>query len=103
MEISLTIQTAIWALQEVNFLAIRWRAAIKKSSEICTMSADRTRAHQGADNLKQLNVVDDSSSPTEVNLAVGNLKQPNVVDNSDSPLSSLSSSEDMPDPERFEW
>ena len=102
-EISLTMQTAIRALQEVDPLAIRRRAAIKKSNEICTTSADKTRAHQGAGNLKQPNVVDDSSSPTNVNLGVGDLKQPNVVDDSDSPLSSLSSIEDMPDPEESEW
>lgn len=98
-EISLTIQTAIWALQEVDPLVIRRRAAIKKSNEICIMSADKTRTHQGAGNLKQPNVVDDSSSTTNVKLGVGDLKQPNVLDDSDLPLSSLSSSEDMADPE----
>ena len=67
------------------------------------MSANKTWTHQGADNLKQPNVVDDSSSPPNVNLRVGDFKQPNVFDNSDSLLLSLSYIEDMLDPEKSEW
>lgn len=97
------MQTAIRALQEVNPLAIHRQAAIKRSNEICTTLADKTRTHQRASNPKQPNVVDDSSLPTNIKLGVGDLKQPNVVGDSDSPLSSLSSLEDMPDPEESEW
>ena len=120
-EISLTMQTAIRALQEVDPLAIRRRAAIIRLNGVCTALSDGTKAHLGVGNLKQPNVVDDSDSPIKIQLGVSDLKQPNVVDNSDSPiktrlgvrnlkqpnvvddsdspLSSLSSSEDMPDPE----
>ncbi len=102
-EISLTMQTVIQALQKVDPLAIHWRAAIIKSNKISTSLSDSTKAHLGVSNLKQPNVVDDSDSPTKAHLGVCNLKQPNVVDDSHSLLSSLSSSEDLPDSEESEW
>ena len=98
-EVPLTMQTAIKALQEVDSLTIRRRAAIIKSNKISTSLSDSTKAHVGFSNLKQPNVVDDSDSPTKAHLGVSNLKQPNDVDDSDSTLSSLSSSEDLSDPE----
>ena len=51
-KISLTMQTAIQAVQEIDPLAIHQQAAIKMSNEICTTLADKTRTHQGANNLK---------------------------------------------------
>lgn len=50
-EISLTMQTTIQTLQEVDFLAIRQQAAIKKSNEIF-MVANKTQTHKEAGNLK---------------------------------------------------
>ena len=90
-------------LQEVDPLAIHRRAAIIKANKISTLLSDSTKAHLGVSNLKQPNVVDDSDSPTKAHFGVSNLKQPNVVDDCDSLLSSLSSSEDLPDLEESEW
>lgn len=57
-EISLTMQTAIDMLQEIDSLAIRWRAAIIKLNEICIALSDSTKAHLKDGNLKQSNLVD---------------------------------------------
>ncbi len=46
------MQTAIQALQEVDLLAIRRRAAIIKSNKISTSLSDSTKAHVGVSNLK---------------------------------------------------
>ncbi len=102
-EISLRMQTAIQALQKVDLLAIRWRAAIIKSNEICTSSSDSIKAHLGVGNLKQPNVVNDSDSLTKAYFGVSNLKQQNLVDDSDSPLSYLFFSDDPPDLESSVW
>lgn len=66
------------------------------------MLANKIWTYQGVNNLKQPNIDDDFSSPTNINLGVWDLKQPNVIDNSNSPLSFLSSIGDMPDPEKSE-
>lgn len=56
-EVSLTIETTIWALQEIDPLIKRQQAAFLKSNEIFIVLSDTIKTHLGVNNLKQPNVI----------------------------------------------
>lgn len=68
------MQTAIQILQKVDLFLICQQSAIKKSSEIYFILANRTQAYQGAKNFQKSNIFNDFNWRDKVIIRMINLK-----------------------------